>query len=52
MVPLYVMALLGLNPKKTKHSVTKLNLTILLLSPWYIDIHLSIHPMSLTLYMT
>ena len=35
-----------------KHDVTKLNLTILLLSLSYIDIDLNIQPMSLTLYMT
>ena len=42
----------GIEPQKARHDVTKLDLTIPLLSLWYIDIDLSIQPISLTLYMT
>ena len=42
----------GIEPQKARHDVTKLDLTIPLLSLWYIDIYLSIQPISLTLYMT
>ena len=41
----------GIKPLKARHNVTKLNLTIRLLSFWCIAIDLSIQPMSLTLYM-
>ena len=37
---------------KARHDVTKLNLTIPLLSLWCIDINLSIQPLFLTLNMT
>ena len=37
---------------KERHDITKLDLTMLLLSFWCIDIDLSIQPMSLTLYIT
>ena len=37
---------------KIRHDVIKLDLIILLLSLWSIDIDLSIQLMSLTLYMT
>ena len=43
---------IGIEPQKEGHDVTKLGLTILLLSPWYIDIDLSIQSICLTLYMT
>ena len=39
-------------PLKAKHDVTKLNLTIPLLSLWCINIDLSIQPMSLIVCMT
>ena len=42
----------GIEPLKARYDVTKLDLTILLLSFWCIDINLSIQFMSLTLYMT
>ena len=42
----------GIEPQKARHDVTKLDLTIPLLSLWCIDIDLSIQLMSLTLYMT
>ena len=45
------LAFIGIEPLKAKHDVTKLNLTIPLLSFWCIDINLSIQLMSLTLYM-
>ena len=41
-----------IEPQKARHDVTKLELTIPLLSLWYIDIDFSIQSMSLTLYMT
>ena len=41
-----------IEPQKARHDVTKLELTILLPSLWYIDIDFSIQSMSLTLYMT
>ena len=41
-----------LTPLKARHDVTKLDLTISLLSFWCIDIALNIQFMSLTLYMT
>ena len=41
-----------IEPQKATHDVTKLDLTILLSYPWYIDIDLSIWPISHTLYMT
>ena len=44
--------MLGLSPLKERHDVTKLNLTISLLSFWCIDIDLCIQPRSLSLYMT
>ena len=34
-----------IKPQKTRHDITKLDLTILLLSLWYIDIDLGIQPM-------
>ena len=42
----------GIKSLQATHDVTKLDLTILLLSFWCIDIDLGIQPMSLTLYMT
>ena len=42
----------GIEPLKEIHDVTKLDLTILLLSFWCIDIYFSIQSMSLTLYIT
>ena len=42
----------GIEPLKTRHDVTKLDLIIPLLSFWCIDIDLSVQPMSFTLYMT
>ena len=42
----------GIEPLKARHDVTKLDLTIPLLSLWCIDIDLSIQLISLTLYMT
>ena len=44
--------LIGIEPLKARHDVTKLDLTIPLLFLWRIDIDLSIQPMSLTFYMT
>ena len=41
----------GIELLKVRHEITKLDLTILLLSFWCIDIDLSIWSMSLTLYM-
>ena len=41
-----------IKPLKVRHDVTKLDLTVSLLSLWCIDIDLSIQSMSLTLYMT
>ena len=41
----------GIEPSKARHDVTKLDLTIPLLSFWCINIDLSIQFMSLTLYM-
>ena len=41
-----------IEPLKVRHDVTKLDLTIHLLSFWCIEIDLSIQPMSLTLYIT
>ena len=46
------VASVGIKPLKAKHDLTKLNLTILLLSFWCVDINLSIQLMSLTSYMT
>ena len=43
---------IGIEPPKIRHDVTKLDLTVHLLSFGCIDIDLSIQPMSLTLYMT
>ena len=43
---------IGIKPQKARHDVTKLDLTIPLLSLWYIDIDLSIQSMSFTLYMS
>ena len=45
-----VQLFVGIEPQKARHEVTKLNLTILLPSPWYIDINLSIESIFLTLY--
>ena len=42
----------GIKPPKARRDVTKLDLTIPLLSFWYINIDLCIQPISLTLYMT
>ena len=42
----------GIEPLKARHGVTKLDLTIPVLSFLRIDIDLSIQPISLTLYMT
>ena len=47
--PLYSIRIKTL---KARHDVTKLNLIVPLLSFWYIDIDLSMQPMSFTLYMT
>ena len=44
--------IVGIKPQKARHNVTKLDLTIPLLSLWYIDIDLSIQSMSFTLYMS
>ena len=41
-----------IKPLKARHDVTKLDLTIPLLSRWCIDIDLSIQLISLILYMT
>ena len=41
-----------IEPQKARHDVTKLELTIPLLSLWYIDIDSNIQLMSFTLYMT
>ena len=41
-----------IEPLKVRHNVTKLELTIPLLSIWCIDIDLSIQPIIFTLYMT
>ena len=43
---------IGIKTQKARHDVTKLDLTIPLLSLWYIDIDLSIQSMSFTLYMS
>ena len=40
-----------IDPLKSRHDLTKLDLTVLLLSFWCIDNDLSIRPISLTLYM-
>ena len=50
-VRLLIEEVVRIEPQKARYDVTKLNLTILLLSLWYIDIDLSIQAMSLTLYM-
>ena len=42
----------GIEPLKARHDVTNLDLTILSLSLWCIEIDLSIQSMSLTSYMT
>ena len=42
----------GVESLKVRHDVTKLDLTIPLLSLWCIDIDLSIQTMTLTLYIT
>ena len=42
----------GIESLKVRHDVTKLDLTIPLLSFWCVDIDMSIQPMSLTLYKT
>ena len=42
----------GIKPLKSRHDVTKLDLIVLFLLLWCIDIDLSIQTMSLTLYMT
>ena len=42
----------GIKPLKARHDVTKLDLIVLFLLLWCIDIDLSIQTMSLTLYMT
>ena len=42
----------GIMPLKERRDVTKLDLTIPLLSLWFIDIDLSIQLMSFILYMT
>ena len=44
--------LVGIEPLKVRHDVTKLDLTIPLLSFWCIDIGLSIQFIFLTMYMT
>ena len=41
-----------IEPLKARHDVTKLDLTLSLLSLWCINIDLSIQPIFLTLYMT
>ena len=41
----------GIDPLNARHDITKLDLTIHLLSFWCIGIDLSIQLMSLTLYM-
>ena len=42
----------GIGALKARHDVTKLDLIVLLLSLWYIDIDLNIQPIFLILYMT
>ena len=42
----------GIEPQKTIYDVTKLDLAILLLFLWYVDIDFSIQSMSHTLHMT
>ena len=42
----------GIKPLKARHNVTKLDLIVLLLSLWCINIGLSIQLTSLILYMT
>ena len=44
--------IVGIEPLKARHDVTKSNLNIPLLSFWCIGINLSIQLMSVTLYMT
>ena len=46
------MLCVGIEPLKARHDVTKLDLTIPLLSFWCIDIDFSIQSMSLRLYTT
>ena len=46
------MTFVEIEPQKARHDVTKLDLAIILLSSWYIDIDLSVQPISFTLYMT
>ena len=46
------VVLVRMEPLKTRHDVTNVDLTIIFLSFWCINIDLIIQPMSLTLYMT
>ena len=46
------VVLVGIERLKTRHDVTNVDLTILFLSFWCINIDLIIQPMFLTLYMT
>ena len=46
------VVLVRMEPLKTRQDVTNVDLTIIFLSFWCINIDLIIQPMSLTLYMT
>ena len=48
----WIIVDVGIKALKARYDATKLDLTILLLFFWCINIDLSIQPMSFTLYMT
>ena len=52
LVSILEVGFVGIKPLKARHDVTKLNLTVPMLSFWCIGFNLIIQPMSLTLYMT